>query len=467
MGRTDRLLSFGHRRRAVVGAIAATALVLVAIGTGSAGAARGSQPTFERLFPLAPAEGVFAYARISPDGRTLAYASEAADRMARGGIQRTVTVVDLKTRAVIFRESGIDAYWSNDGRRMIFRSSQDGLDRVTIRHHDTGAIVRDVAPPQLGDYYSWGVRDGRDLVLTINSHYYFVEGDKGVLPAQTVPACRGIGVGARPLLSKDGRRITTFVRGKIVVRNLTDCEDIVDTGIGGAKADFSWDGRYIAFHMPKGDLSGYEIAVVDLQRRTIRTVTSLPGSSLFPSWTRDGRLSFRYDGNDFRGFMMADAVLAAPERPWGAPIALPARIGWRDVFPETPPPAHHVNVVTVWATWSAHSPDALLDLQQAERALAVSGADVGVFTATDLGSRRADIDRLIARYRIGLPAIRLAPDRLTLTEAHNQVPSTLLFRDGQLVDRRLGAQTTEQLEEWIAGALSAGDRLGAPLPTVP
>src|SRR5262245_28300979 len=234
-----------------------TLLAIALLIGGAAAATRPPQHTFEPLFPLAPAAGVLAYARSSPDGRTLAYASEAADRSVRGGIQRTVTVVDLGTRAVIFREPGIDAYWSTDGRRMIFRSSKDGLDRVTIRHHDTGAIVRNVAPPQLGVYYSAGIRDGRELVLTIDSHYYFLEGDQGVLPAQTVPPCPGIGVGARPLLSKDGRRITTFVRGKIVVRNLTDCQDIIDTGIGGAKADFSWDGRYIAFHMPKRDLSGY------------------------------------------------------------------------------------------------------------------------------------------------------------------------------------------------------------------
>src|ERR1043165_5538720 len=159
--------------------------------------------------------------------------------------------------------------------------------------------------------------------------------------------------------------------------------------------------------------------------------------------------------------MMADGVLTLPERPWTAPITLPARIGWRDVFPETPPPPHRLNLVTVWATWSAHSPDALLDLQQAELTLAKNGTDVGVFTATDPGSRRADIDQLIARYRIGLPALPLAPNRLTLTEAHNQVPSTLLFRDGQLVDRRLGAQTTEQLQEWITGTLARRDLVGA------
>src|SRR6185503_6079256 len=114
-------------------------------------------------------------------------------------------------------------------------------------------------------------------------------------PAGRVPPCDSIGVGARPLISHDGRRITTIVRGTIVVRGLTDCHDILDTGIQGAKADFSWDGRYIAFHAPKKDLSGYEIAVVDVERRTIRTVTEFAGSSYFPSWTQDGRLSFRYD----------------------------------------------------------------------------------------------------------------------------------------------------------------------------
>ena len=50
------------------------------------------------------------------------------------------------------------------------------------------------------------------------------------------------------------------------------------------------DNRYVAFHVAKKDLKGYEIVVVDTQDRTVRYVTELPGSSLFPSWTKDGRL---------------------------------------------------------------------------------------------------------------------------------------------------------------------------------
>ena len=35
-----------------------------------------------------------------------------------------------------------------------------------------------------------------------------------------------------------------------------------------------------------------------------------------PSWTRDGRLSFRYDSPDYRGFMMASGLSMAMNSPW-------------------------------------------------------------------------------------------------------------------------------------------------------
>jgi thioredoxin-like negative regulator of GroEL len=36
-----------------------------------------------------------------------------------------------------------------------------------------------------------------------------------------------------------------------------------------------------------------------------------------------------------------------------------------------------------------------------------------------------------------------------MTAARNQMPTTLLFRDGVLVDQKLGAQTFDQLKQWI------------------
>ena len=427
--------------------------VLIAV-TVMAPAAR--KPRFERVYELPPEQGVFAYSRISPDGRHLAYAAETREGR-RGRLVRTVTVVDLQTRRILFTEPGIDAYFSTDGERMIYLSSEDGSS-VNIRHQKTGAISRDIAPVSLGDYFSWGFRDGRNLILTIESNYYYLDGDRGVMPAGRVPSCPGIGVGERPLLSRDGRRITTFVRGTVVVRNLTDCNGILDTGIGGAKADFSWDGRYVAFHVPKETGRGYDIQVVDTEKRTVRTVTSMPGSSYFPSWTRDGRLSFRYDGDDYRGFMMASDVLSAPARPLPAqPQHVPARRSWSDLFPETERPAAPTSLVMVWSTWSAHTPDALLDLQRARESFGQRGVDIDVMTATEPGSLEPDIARLLGNHGITLPRIPLAAQRLPLTEANNQIPVTLLFREGRLVDRRLGAQTSAQLQRWVDEA-GAGQR---------
>jgi hypothetical protein len=270
-----------------------------------------------------------------------------------------------------------------------------------------------------------------------------------------VPACDGLGAAERPLLSKDGGRITTFVRGTIVVRGLTNCADVLDTGVQGAKADFSWDGRYIAFHAPKKDATGYEIDVVDLQRRTIRSVTNLAGSAFFPSWTRDGRLAFRYDGHEYRGFMIADNVLSAPERPLGQSEHVPDRVRWSDIFPETPVPPRRIAVVVVWGTWSAHSAEALMDLERAKREFAAESTGVTVLTASDVASRRSDVLRIRTRYGITVPEIPLAPVRLPLTEAHNQMPVTLLFRDGVLVDRKLGAQPYDRLRLWVEGVATA------------
>jgi hypothetical protein len=411
--------------------------------------------TFHRVHELRSDEGVFAYSRISPDGRFLAYASEARGIASGTGRSQVVTVVDLADRSVVFREPGIDAYWSPDGERMIYLSFRDPWNSVAIRHHATGTITRDVAPHSLGDYFSWGENNGVSRILTIRSRYYDLAGDVATLPYAMVPPCSVIGVGERPLISKDARRITTFVQGTVVVRNLTDCADVLDTGLPAAKADFSWDGRYIAFHTPKTSRRGYEIQVVDLQNRTVRTITRLSGSSFFPSWTRDGRLAFRYDGDEYRGFVIATDVFAALERPLPRVAQrVPSARTWSDIFPETQTP-RGIALVMVWGAWSAHAPQALVDLQRARDRFDSQRLGVHVSMATDPGSREDDVVRMLRKHGISLARVPLAPKRLTLTEVHNQNPAMLLFRDGVLIDRRLGAQTFEQLVDWIRSVRGA------------
>jgi hypothetical protein len=364
-------------------------------------------------------------------------------------------VVELANRQLRFSEPGVDAYWSSDGSRMIYLSKAGRTPSVSIRHQADGRITRDVAPWQLGDYYSWGVRDGRDMILTIEGNYYFLDGDTARLPAAALTECPGIGRGARPLLSKDGRRATVFVNRKLVVRDVDSCAELIDTGIEGAKADFSWDGRYIAFHAAKPDLTGYEVRVVDLERRTVRTIGDLPGSSLFPSWTRDGRLCFRYDGEDYRGFIVAENVLAAPERPLLPAAPVRSALRWHDVFPETPEARRPISIVTVWATWSAHTPMALSALQRAEQELQDGAPQVALFDAVEFGSLPSEAARLRQRYSMHVADIPLAPPRLGLTGASNQIPANVLFRDGVLVDTRLGALNAQQLVAWAREALRA------------
>ena len=127
----------------------------------------------------------------------------------------------------------------------------------------------------------------------------------------------------RPLLSKDGLRVTSFsADGTLVIRNVDDCLNPVPTHVAAAKADFSWDGRYVAYHTLKPDHSGYAIEVIDLLARTVIAVTDLQGSSLFPNWTTDGRLYFRYDSDSYHGFVAADHFLANPS--WPLPSSRPA-----------------------------------------------------------------------------------------------------------------------------------------------
>ena len=113
--------------------IVAAALWTVAAGlTATAGA---PEVHFARVRALKAEEGAFAYARISPNGRLLVYASEMPDPPGSKAITRTVTVVDLTTQKILFTEPGIDAYWSND-------DAPDDLSPHVSRSGDQVAIRR-------------------------------------------------------------------------------------------------------------------------------------------------------------------------------------------------------------------------------------------------------------------------------------------------------------------------------------
>jgi hypothetical protein len=112
-------------------------------------------------------------------------------------------------------------------------------------------------------------------------------------------------------------------------------------------------------------------------------------------------------------------------------------------------PAPDINLVMVWSTWSAHSPEALIWLQQARDYFADRGEDIGVMAAIEPATRPDDAVAMRRRYAITLPEIRFDPRRFVRTEAKNQIPTTLLFRGGRVADTRLGAQRFVDLRDWV------------------
>ncbi len=200
--------------------------VVVGLFCGAAAAAHLEEFQILRVYPLKVGEGVFAYARISPDGNYLAYASETR-RTDASDVNQTMTIVNLASRKVLVAEAGIDAYWSADGKRLIYLDQSADAPGVTVRHFPTGAVVRNVAPAILGDYFSWAVRGGADTIMTIRGNFYSLVDDHGVLPARSIKPCPGIGTGERPLISKDGLRVTAFSHGTVIVRDVEDCDNIL------------------------------------------------------------------------------------------------------------------------------------------------------------------------------------------------------------------------------------------------
>jgi hypothetical protein len=55
--------------------------------------------------------------------------------------------------------------------------------------------------------------------------------------------------------------------------------------------------------------------------------------------------------------------------------------------------------------------------------------------------------------------MRICAAAFAQTDAHNQMPSVLLFHRGHLVDRRLGAQSFDTLRVWLNSMMLRPDML--------
>jgi len=103
----------------------------------------------------------------------------------------------------------------------------------------------------------------------------------------------------------------------------------------------------------------------------------------------------------------------------------------------------------IWSDWSSHSPRALSDLQRVSDELETRGQDVGTFAVAAPGMRKRDADSILRSHDIHLPELQLKLGRVGLTGALNQIPTELIFRDGILLEQRLGPLSYEDLRQWL------------------
>src|SRR5262249_9636394 len=120
-----------------------------------------------------------------------------------------------------------------------------------------------------------------------------------------------------------------------------------------------------------------------------------------------------------------------------------------ELVPEPRRNSHDVDVLVVWAPWNAHSPDALVNLQRAVATWQASGKHVRAVAAPEPSRDAAEAAPMRDALGIGVEQVAVARDRLLDAGIGNHIPTTLLFRDGQIYGRKLGALSSEELVQWV------------------
>lgn len=94
--------------------------------------------------------------------------------------------------------------------------------------------------------------------------------------------------------------------------------------------------------------------------------------------------------------------------------------------------------------------DALIALEDAQRHWASGHADIACVIATDHGKMSPTEEEILHSDNITLRAVVLDPKELSATGGQNQMPVVLVFREGRVAQKYLGARSADELVQLIA-----------------
>lgn len=274
---------------------AGSAFALMVAGLGACGGAEPPAPT-DQAWTIERAQMVFSARR---DGRLGIYRLDRA-----AGTSTLLTDPDAEE---------FFGRVSPDGQRMALQSRSGRTTDIEVLTFDTGARWK------LTDHPDWDVLpvwspDGTRLAFM--STRGFALGSLGPFPGHIYIAAVD-GTGARPVTSDpltsslgpqawspDGRslllsRAAGDARPDLVLLDLETGQErtLAEGEEGEYGADFSHDGRWIAFHVESADASRIEIMRVDGAER--RVVVAGAGFRYGPRWSPDDRwLAFSFRGPD-------------------------------------------------------------------------------------------------------------------------------------------------------------------------
>ncbi len=134
-----------------------------------------------------------------------------------------------------------------------------------------------------------------------------------------------------PMISKDGTQLSAYDvnRQRTVIFKIDDqgnCEEREVLPFQTGKGDFSFDGRFVAFHVEKGQMDPQwfqfadikrkmDVYVWDLEKHEATKVThqGAGGNSYFPTFRQDGTIGFLQQSANANGKIAFSYVLADPK----------------------------------------------------------------------------------------------------------------------------------------------------------